>query len=222
MKKFLTVVGLLTVIATPAFAQSYSHDFGTGNVINEPALEQQAGRADAMSAFAQAPAENTRSKAVCRFRQPSRNRRRQHRLQRGTEAVLITVEDSASGRALARLPRLLELSSYFGERRLGRCSASQQSGLRTRNKSHGKSSSGSPPCASFDRRCDWWRADFGLCVRAVSRLPKRQSRPQTGCKLAWRTSRTLTINSVKTWTKFNQCRSSHLRVHHDGLRANLH
>ena len=32
MKKFLTVVGLLTVVATPAFAQSYSHDFGTGNV----------------------------------------------------------------------------------------------------------------------------------------------------------------------------------------------
>ena len=59
MKKFLTVVGLLTVIATPAFAQSYSHDFGTGNVINEPALEQQAGRADAMSAFAQAPEKST-------------------------------------------------------------------------------------------------------------------------------------------------------------------
>jgi len=56
MKKFLTVVGLLTVIATPAFAQSYSHDRGTGNIIDTPALEQQqAGRADAMSAFAQAP-----------------------------------------------------------------------------------------------------------------------------------------------------------------------
>jgi hypothetical protein len=55
MKKFLTVVGLLAVITTPAFAQSYSHDFGTGNVVNEPALEQQAGRADATSAFAQAP-----------------------------------------------------------------------------------------------------------------------------------------------------------------------
>ena len=65
MKKFLTVVGLLTVIATPAFAQSYSHDFGTGNVTDAPALEQQqAGRADAMSAFAQAPAERTRSNAV--------------------------------------------------------------------------------------------------------------------------------------------------------------
>ena len=55
MKKFLTIVGLLTVIATPAFAQSYSHDFGTGNVIDAPALEQQVGRADAISAFAQAP-----------------------------------------------------------------------------------------------------------------------------------------------------------------------
>jgi opacity protein-like surface antigen len=59
MKKFLTIVGLLTVVATPAFAQSYDHDFGTGNVINVPALEQQAGRADATSAFAQAPEENT-------------------------------------------------------------------------------------------------------------------------------------------------------------------
>ena len=47
MRKFLTIVGLLTVVATPAFAQSYDHDFGTGNVIDEPALEQQAGRADA-------------------------------------------------------------------------------------------------------------------------------------------------------------------------------
>ena len=65
MKKFLTIVGLLTVIATPAFAQSFSHDFGSGNVIDVPALEQQqAGRADAMSAFAQAPVENTRSKTV--------------------------------------------------------------------------------------------------------------------------------------------------------------
>jgi hypothetical protein len=59
MKKFLTIVGLLTVVATPAFAQSFSHDFGTGNVVNTPALEQQAGRADATSAFAQAPEEST-------------------------------------------------------------------------------------------------------------------------------------------------------------------
>jgi hypothetical protein len=66
MKKFMTVVGFLAVIATPAFAQSYTPGFGTGNVINEPALEQQAGRADATSAtsaFAQAPEENTHRKA---------------------------------------------------------------------------------------------------------------------------------------------------------------
>ena len=63
MKKVLTILGLLTVISTPAFAQSYSHDFGTGNVIDTPALEQQAGRADANSAFAQAPEVSTRHKA---------------------------------------------------------------------------------------------------------------------------------------------------------------
>jgi|RhiMethySRZTD1v2_1073278.scaffolds.fasta_scaffold1018478_2 opacity protein-like surface antigen len=64
MKKFLTIVGLLTVVATPAFAQSYDHDFGTGNVINQPALEQQVGRADASSAYAQAPAKQTARKTA--------------------------------------------------------------------------------------------------------------------------------------------------------------
>jgi opacity protein-like surface antigen len=62
MKKFLTIMGLLTVVATPAFAQSYDPDDGTGNVIDVPALEQQAGRADATSAFAQAPAKHTARK----------------------------------------------------------------------------------------------------------------------------------------------------------------
>jgi hypothetical protein len=72
MKKFLTIVGLLTVIATPAFAQSFSHDFGTGNVVDVPAVEQQqAGRTDAMSAFAQAPAEQTRSNAVVESDSPA-------------------------------------------------------------------------------------------------------------------------------------------------------
>jgi hypothetical protein len=66
MKKFLTVVGLLTaVVATPAFARPYSHDRGTGNVIDTPALEQQqAGRADANSAFAQAPKVTTHKARV--------------------------------------------------------------------------------------------------------------------------------------------------------------
>jgi opacity protein-like surface antigen len=54
MKKFLTTVGLLTVVATPAFAQSYDHDFDV------PALEQQAGRAT--SAYAQAPEKNAHHK----------------------------------------------------------------------------------------------------------------------------------------------------------------
>lgn len=31
MKKFLTIVGLLTVIATPALAQANSNSYGTGN-----------------------------------------------------------------------------------------------------------------------------------------------------------------------------------------------
>jgi hypothetical protein len=62
MKKFLTIMGLLTVVATPAFAQSYDHDFGTGNVIDTPTLEQQVGRADANSAFAQAPKVSTNRK----------------------------------------------------------------------------------------------------------------------------------------------------------------
>ena len=64
MKKFLTVMGLLAaVLATPAFAQSFDPDNGTGNVINVPALEQ-AGRADANSAFAQAPKGSTHKARV--------------------------------------------------------------------------------------------------------------------------------------------------------------
>ena len=55
MRKFLTIVGFLTVVATPSFAQSYASGFGTGNVIDLPALEQQGGHANASFAFAQAP-----------------------------------------------------------------------------------------------------------------------------------------------------------------------
>lgn len=33
MKKFLTIVSLLTSVATPAFAQSFDPDNGTGNVL---------------------------------------------------------------------------------------------------------------------------------------------------------------------------------------------
>jgi hypothetical protein len=62
MKKFLTIVGLLAIVATPAFAQSFDPDNGTGNVIDTPALEQQAGRTDANSAFAQAPGSEVSAK----------------------------------------------------------------------------------------------------------------------------------------------------------------
>ena len=34
MKKFITIVGLLIVIATPSFAQSFDPDNGTGNVLS--------------------------------------------------------------------------------------------------------------------------------------------------------------------------------------------
>jgi opacity protein-like surface antigen len=47
MKNFLIVAGLLTVIATPAFAQSFVHDYGTGNELP----------------FAYAPTDNARTTA---------------------------------------------------------------------------------------------------------------------------------------------------------------
>ena len=34
MKKFLTTLAVLTVVATPAFAQSFDPDNGTGNVLS--------------------------------------------------------------------------------------------------------------------------------------------------------------------------------------------
>jgi len=47
MKKFLSTVVLLTVIATPAFAQSFDPDNGTGNVLalsqNVPENEKTSG-----------------------------------------------------------------------------------------------------------------------------------------------------------------------------------
>ena len=59
MKRFLAVVGLLTIVTTPAFAQAYCECWGTGNVIGL-AFEQRAGRADANSAFAQVPQKHKR------------------------------------------------------------------------------------------------------------------------------------------------------------------
>jgi hypothetical protein len=61
MKKFLTIVGLLTVIATPAFAQSFNPDRGTGNVLPfaYAADAQSNAYAKGDDAFAMAPGEKT-------------------------------------------------------------------------------------------------------------------------------------------------------------------
>ena len=39
MKKLLLSAALTAMLASPAFAQSYNAGYGTGNVINQPALE---------------------------------------------------------------------------------------------------------------------------------------------------------------------------------------
>jgi len=64
MKKFLTIVGLLVVVATPAFAQSFNSSNGTGNELpfsyNSASHDTQSiARAKGENAFAQAPAGNT-------------------------------------------------------------------------------------------------------------------------------------------------------------------
>lgn len=64
MKKFLTTFAVLTVIATPAFAQSFDADNGTGNVLtlshksthNEG---KTAFRQDALRSYATAPFEGS-------------------------------------------------------------------------------------------------------------------------------------------------------------------
>ncbi len=57
MKKLLTIMAVLTVVATPALAQSYDPSIGSGNVVANPAAvgHQTAASAvhqDARSAFA--------------------------------------------------------------------------------------------------------------------------------------------------------------------------
>jgi hypothetical protein len=69
MKKFLTILGLLTVIATPAFAQNFTGTWGTGNVLPsyydanghlvQGIAPQAAARANGADAFAMAPGGTT-------------------------------------------------------------------------------------------------------------------------------------------------------------------
>jgi hypothetical protein len=65
MKKFLTVVGLLAVLATPAFAQSFNPGYGTGNELPfsyQPTAQgtQSIAHANGSHAFAMAPRAETR------------------------------------------------------------------------------------------------------------------------------------------------------------------
>lgn len=58
MKKFLMTLAVLTVMATPAFAQSYDPDFGTGNV-NPPVASIYGGQrydSQGLGAYAHDPA----------------------------------------------------------------------------------------------------------------------------------------------------------------------
>jgi hypothetical protein len=64
VKKFLTTFAMLTVIATPAFAQSFDPETGTGNVLQFSHKSAQiegktAVRQDAMRAYATAPFEGS-------------------------------------------------------------------------------------------------------------------------------------------------------------------
>jgi|SRR5689334_12974173 hypothetical protein len=56
MRKLLVATGLAVIITSPALAQSYSAGYGTGNVVNLPALEHGgfAPRDNGESAFAAA------------------------------------------------------------------------------------------------------------------------------------------------------------------------
>jgi hypothetical protein len=55
MKKILLSAAVVMLFASPALAQSYNPDFGTGNVINLPALEHGSGYSESY-AYEPAPA----------------------------------------------------------------------------------------------------------------------------------------------------------------------
>jgi hypothetical protein len=61
MKKFLTIVGLMTIVATPAFAQLFDPDNGTGNVLaishksTAPQNHKTAARQSGLRSFALVP-----------------------------------------------------------------------------------------------------------------------------------------------------------------------
>jgi hypothetical protein len=54
MKKLMLTVALASIVASPAFAQSYDPDIGTGNIAAQ--IEAPAAQSNAQTAYAQVPA----------------------------------------------------------------------------------------------------------------------------------------------------------------------
>jgi hypothetical protein len=55
MKKLLIGAALTAMLASPAFAQSYNAGYGSGNIIDQPALEHGGSTASTGEAFAAVP-----------------------------------------------------------------------------------------------------------------------------------------------------------------------
>ena len=66
MKKLLVSAVLSAMLASPAFAHSYNAGYGTGNLINLPALEHGGPNASAGEAYASAPPRPARDTCATR------------------------------------------------------------------------------------------------------------------------------------------------------------
>jgi hypothetical protein len=79
LKKLVMALGLATLLASPAFAQSYSGGYGTGNVINLPLAEQTNGaQGFGSDAFAAAPVAGTSAYAYAPKRAHARRKMPSH------------------------------------------------------------------------------------------------------------------------------------------------
>lgn len=66
MKKLLMGAAFVAMLASPALAQSYDSDYGTGNVLNVPAAEAAGGNGLGAFAYAPAPQHMTRHERAMR------------------------------------------------------------------------------------------------------------------------------------------------------------
>lgn len=66
MKKLLMGAAFVALLASPAFAQSYDPDYGTGNVLNVPAAEAAGGNGFSSYAYAPAPQHLSRRERAMR------------------------------------------------------------------------------------------------------------------------------------------------------------